>query len=415
MRLRNWQDECIYAALTSFNNGKKHFLTLATPGAGKTLMASILAKKMYEQGKIDLIICFSPSSVVSSDFSDSLSYHFNAHFDGSIGALGNSLTYQSLATLNSRTWELFNKYRVFVIFDEIHHCAGSSIHNANSWGAPIINSIKEKAAYSISLTGTPWRSDCLPIALSTYSAVSGKVECDYVYGLKSAIRDGVCRVPQIIALDNDNITVKTSDETLVYNSFLELLSKKMINFTDIVTNPLIVEQLLSRAIKKLNELRYINSSSGGVVIASSIAHAQKISAIMARKFNIEATIVTSNEFKPNNIIKQFRNNKSKWLISVGMVSEGTNIPRLQVCCNLTNIKTEMYFRQILGRILRVTNSPNQEAFMFMLAEPKLIEYAHRIAQDIPEQLDKVKTFNLDIEASENIYLETSELALENKV
>ena len=78
-----------------------------------------------------------------------------------------------------------------------------------------------------------------------------------------------------------------------------------------------------------------------------------------------------------------------------MVSEGTNIPRLQVCCNLTNVTTEMYFRQIFGRVLRKTDSPNQDAFMFMPAEPKLIEYAKRMVQDIPDELAKVKVVKMN--------------------
>ena len=50
----------------------------------------------------------------------------------------------------------------------------------------------------------------------------------------------------------------------------------------------------------------------------------------------------------------------------------------------------MHFRQILGRILRRTDAPNQEAFLFMPAEPKLVEYAYRVAQDVPEEAGVVK-------------------------
>ena len=48
MKLRNWQSECIYLALDKYTSGKKHFLALATPGAGKTYMASALADKMLK-------------------------------------------------------------------------------------------------------------------------------------------------------------------------------------------------------------------------------------------------------------------------------------------------------------------------------------------------------------------------------
>jgi hypothetical protein len=43
----------------------------------------------------------------------------------------------------------------------------------------------------------------------------------------------------------------------------------------------------------------------------------------------------------------------------------------------------LYFRQILGRILRSTGIENDEGFLFMPAEPNLVEYAERIIEDIP--------------------------------
>lgn len=397
MKLRNWQSECINSAISKYKNLQKHFLTLATPGAGKTHMASVLAKKLHALGLVDLVICFSPSSVVSSDFSESLVEQFGTHFDGTIGALGDSFTYQKLTSIPDRTWRLFDQYRVFVIFDEIHHCAGSSELDANAWGASIIEKIKDKSAYTIALTGTPWRSDSLPIALSEYCKKSGKVICDYIYGLKQAVLDNVCRIPQIVAVDNDRVTITNDGEKQSFNSFSDLLSQNVIPYSDIVQNEQVAEQLLNKAIDKLFEIRMINRNAGGLVVTSSIIHARNIKRIMSRVFGIDAIIVTSDENKPNTIIKQFRKSKDMWLISVGMVSEGTNIPRLQVCCNLTNVKTEMYFRQILGRILRKTDSPNQDAYMFIPAEPNLVEYAYRVAQDIPDGLSQVKFINMDEE------------------
>jgi len=395
MELRNWQSECINLAISKYDEHVKHFLALATPGAGKTYMASVLAKQLFELNKIDLILCFSPSSIVSNDFNYALSKQFNRRFDGSIGALGNSYTYQGLSSLGYEVWGLFERYRIFVIFDEIHHCAGSNIHNANSWGESIITKIKDKAAYTIALTGTPWRSDALPISLAEYSDGLGQVSCNYTYGLKAAIKDKVCRVPSIIVLDNDNITVAQAGDVTYYSSFFELLSQSIISYSEIVRNESVIEQLLAKADSKLNSLRLVNHNAGGLIVASSISHAWKIQTVLKRVLGEVAYVVTSDENSPNKIIEKFRNSTNKWIISVGMISEGTNIPRLQVCCYLSNIKTEMYFRQVLGRILRFTRSKNQEALLFMPAEPKLVEYAHRVSQDIPQGLADVKFFNMD--------------------
>lgn len=207
MQLRRWQFECISKALYKFSNADNHFLCLATPGAGKTVMASVLAKKLLEKNKIDLILCFSPSLIVSSDFEKSLASHTNARMDGLLGSKGRSLTYQAMLHLDDTFWKLFDSNRIFVIFDEIHHCAGGEFGSANAWGQKIILNIQGRAAFTLALTGTPWRSDQIPIVLSRY-CIQKKIHCDYAYGLMQAITDNVCRAPKITLIDNDRVWVK---------------------------------------------------------------------------------------------------------------------------------------------------------------------------------------------------------------
>ena len=396
MQLREWQEECIEAAYNKYLSGSKHFLALATPGAGKTHMASSLAEKLIEYDMIDLVICFAPSTIVANDFEEILSMKLNARFDGLYGSAGLSSTYQNLQYIDDSFWKLFKRFRVLVIFDEIHHCSGSSIESGNAWGEKIIEHIQDQATYTIALTGTPWRSDKAPIVLSNYCSKTHKIICDYRYGLKEAITDNVCRMPQIIAIDNDQITVTKNDEQESYNSFLDLFSQSVLPFKEIIENDVVIEQLLTRANKKLQCIRKSNPNAGGLIIASSVNHANQIHSILKDKIGKNATIVTYKEDMPSEIIRDYRISNEEWIISVGMISEGTNIPRLQVCCHLTNIKTEMHYRQILGRILRVTKSQDQTAVLYMLVEPKLVEYAYRVSQDIPDAVDIVQLETFDM-------------------
>lgn len=390
MKLRKWQAECIEIALTNYTRDISHFLALATPGAGKTIMASELAQQLLNNKLVDLVICFSPSSLVAKDFGESLQKVTQMQFDGKMGAKGNSITYQSLQYLDESFWQLFNRFKVFVIFDEIHHCAGSNLDNANAWGQQIILNIQNKAKYTLALTGTPWRSDEAPIVLSNYLQPTNKISCDYIYGLSDALRDNVCRIPQIIAVDNSNISLVNGEETKVFNSLKSLLNQSTAPYQGIIENEKVIKYIISSAHKKLKSIRTFNPDAAGLIVASSVEHATKIAALMKAYLNEKSTVVTYRENDPTAAIQQFRHSTNKWIISVGMISEGTNIPRLQVCCHLTNIKTEMHFRQILGRILRVTGSANQEAIMYIPAEPKLLEYAYRVKEDVPFEADVVK-------------------------
>ncbi|WP_282111207.1 DEAD/DEAH box helicase [Shewanella algicola] len=399
MKLRKWQAECIDQALKKYEQGESHFLALATPGAGKTIMASALTKRMLERDLVDVVLCFSPSATVCIDFCETLEMVVGERFDGLLGARGRSMTYQSMKFLDYNFWQLFDSFRVFVIFDEIHHCAGSSIENANAWGEQVIFNIQNRATHTLSLTGTPWRSDTSPIVLSQYCSDLYKIHCDYVYGLAEAIRDGVCRVPQIIAIDNDNISLKEHNDSKSFTSFTELLSQSVCRYLDVVHDEKVIRHLIELASCRLEDLRIVNPNAGGLIIASSVEHANQILEIMHCYFGETAIVITYREDAPTSLIHQFRNCTSKWVISVGMISEGTNIPRLQVCCHLTNIKTEMHYRQILGRILRRTDNTNPKAYLYMPAEPKLVEYAYRIAQDIPDEADIVKLEKMTDEIS----------------
>ncbi len=74
-----------------------------------------------------------------------------------------------------------------------------------------------------------------------------------------------------------------------------------------------------------------------------------------------------------------------------MVSEGTDIPRLRVCSHLSLIRTELFFRQVLGRVLRlIPGIDNQKGWLFSFAEPSLVEYAKRLQQDIPDNVFKIE-------------------------
>lgn len=80
-------------------------------------MSTELAAELYESGKIDFILCFTPSISVSNGFHKALTYRFKRRFDGRVGAIGGTYTYQSMAHLDDEFWEIFDHHKVLVIFE----------------------------------------------------------------------------------------------------------------------------------------------------------------------------------------------------------------------------------------------------------------------------------------------------------
>lgn len=383
--LRDWQQACLNKAKEHYADISKHFLCLATPGAGKTVLAAEVAAYLFETNQIDFVLCFSPSITVADGVKNTFSHRLNCNFDGVIGSIGCSYTYQNMRFFNEDYWNIIKNNRVLVVFDEIHHCAGTSLDDANAWGQDIVLNIQEQAAFTLALTGTPWRSDLMPIALANYSDPENKIQCDYTYSLQQAVKDGVCRNPKIVLIDNEENSVTTQDqETKVFNSLRDLLKDPSISYQDLICHEVVIRYILEKSCNKLAEIRQFNSDAGGLIVASSVEHAQQILKMLTEELQQTAVIVTYKEPNATDRIKHFRFCNTQWIVSVGMVAEGCDIPRLQVFCHLSRVKTELYFRQVLGRILRVNQSVNQEAWLFTFAEEKLSIFANRIDQELPD-------------------------------
>ena len=381
--LRYWQTECSERAIEKYSTAHNHFFCQATPGAGKTVLAANIASRLLQNDMIDLVLCFSPSLTVADGMKKTFSKTLKCTFSGGLGTIGRSLTYQSIQFLDDDFWETLSNFRVFVVFDEIHHCSGSETGAANVWGQQILTKIQGLATYTLAMSGTPWRSDSLPIVMAGYSAPDGKLLVDYQYSLKQAIADKVCRSPKIVLVDNEHLTVTNDEDKQSFPSILEMLKQTKTSYQSVLHNQEAMEHLLDLGCKKLAELRSLIHNAGGLVVASSVEHAQKIKKVLSEKYAQTVSIVTYRHEEPLAEIDRFRNDDTQWIVSVGMISEGTDIPRLQVCCHMSSVKTELYFRQVLGRILRVNGLEDQHAWLFTFAEQNLIEFSEQLEQDIP--------------------------------
>ena len=390
--LRDWQNECINLALKHFTS-TPHFFCQATPGAGKTRMAAELASRLLSQDKIDLVLCFAPSCQVVEGFRTTFATLLGRRLDGQIGAVGAAFTYQAMEYRDEGFWQLFDNYRVLVVFDEIHHCAGQDPILSNAWGQQILHRIQDRAAFTLALSGTPWRSDDRAIALARYSSPEGHLICDYRYGLREAIADGVCRSPRIVLLDNQKVKLTeelgTESNVRMFPSIAKLLGESPVTYEELLRHDEVIDQLLNLGCSKLEELRLVKPNAAGLVVATDIEHAQQISLALDARGEA-CRIVTNKISDAQQVINAFRESNCRWIVAVGMISEGTDIPRLQVCCYLSRIRTELHYRQVLGRVLRRIGESDDQAWLFMLAESTLQRLAGRIADDLPDDLAVLK-------------------------
>ena len=382
--LRPWQIYAVDAIITDFMHDKRHFFCLAATATGKTIMSAEAAKQLLNSGMIDKVLCFCPSNEIKAGIKRSFKNYLGRSMDGSLDAVGDVHTYQGMLTIADDFWSLMDNQKVLVIFDEIHHCAGTNFSKHNSWGSYILKMIAQKSRFTLCLSGTPWRSDKLPITTALYDA-NNELTCDYSYGLSEAINDGICRKPTIVLIDNKNVRVQLNDNNeKTFTSISQALRESPLVYSQILEHLLAQRFILKQSVLKLNAIRQINPTAGGIVVASSVDHAEKLAKLLMDEFHQSVVVVSYLHPNATDTIQAFREGDVKWIVSVGMISEGTDIPRCQVLCHLSNIRTEMHFRQILGRILRINDAENQEAWLYTFSEPSLVDYSKGLQIDVPE-------------------------------
>ncbi len=89
----------------------------------------------------------------------------------------------------------------------------------------------------------------------------------------------------------------------------------------------------------------------------------------------------------------------RWIVAVGMVSEGEDIPRLAVAVYATVRRTELFFRQAIGRVVRRrTRDPDDlNATVYLPADPTLVAFAHRVELELRHELRDSDPDALDVE------------------
>jgi superfamily II DNA or RNA helicase len=119
--------------------------------------------------------------------------------------------------------------------------------------------------------------------------------------------------------------------------------------------------------------------AGGLVIASDQDHARAIAARLGSVCGEQPELVMSDEPGASRRIADFAASDRRWLVSVLMVSEGVDIPRLRVGVYATAARTELFFRQVVGRFIRATPKPRRQmSYLLMPADSRLKALAREI-------------------------------------
>lgn len=386
--LRPWQR----AAFELFRaSPDPDFLAVATPGAGKTTFALTCARAQLAEWALDgsarRLVIVAPTSHLKVQWSlaaHRLGLQLDPDWAPGQGIArdvhGIVTTYQQVATGTAAEKLRGIAAEGMVILDEVHHAG-----DERAWGDGI-QSAFELAARRLSLSGTPFRSDSSKIPFVRYDATAegDLAHAHYTYGYADALRDGGVVRPVYFPRVDGQMEWSTPSGDVLRATFGDVLARDQVSArlrTALSLDGDWIVTVLGQAHDRLRQIRREHPDAGGLVIATDQEHAQGIARLLRNRFDTAAEVVVSDDPTASRKIADFSGNDRPWLVSVRMVSEGVDIPRLRVGVYATTTATELFFRQAVGRFVRwQAGRTTQKAYVYVPDDPRLRNHAFQIAE-----------------------------------
>jgi len=393
MMPRGWQKK----AFNAFK-AEGRFLLDATPGSGKTIFSGLCAQHLIHEHAVDFVVCVVPTSALKGDREAGFLGDYNKvgvqlttvlkdsrpapkDFDGAV------ICYQQLPNI-VKTFESWakNGQRLFFVFDEIHHASSKNI-----WGSAT-DRCGAIATKVLAMTGTPFRGDYQKISFVNYNG-DGKCVADYSYSYREAVRDSVCR--EILFMHDDGIAEyeKRVSEGKIIIEKTRISESNDYNSGKVAAtifkhDSLWLKSVLEKADASLNQYRISDADAGGLIICrpgeddNDDKHLMNVARTLRNITGEMPIVITHEDLDANLKIEQFRSSGAKWICAVRKISEGVDIKRLRVLVMANYTTTELLFRQMVGRIVRVEDkNANEDATVFMAKFPMLVEWGRTIADE----------------------------------
>lgn len=433
----------------------------AVTGAGKTTLGAEVAVQKVTKGEVDLVIVLTPSDPTRKGWLDKFNEFpgVNAEADKDALAEDTNVWVSTYSGWKPFHTELKNRLKagqsVLAVFDEYHHAEHSA-----EWGKPV-NSIGATSKHALFLSGTPWRREGKIALLADatnwkgepYYAddETGRVQADITWtyaddlaspnGERATVPAIFDFVPSTAKSEGGVVDVLYDappttrilatgeevpytpeeieawyDEARVYD---RPLGKHFYIEDSRLLNNQTIQRILTLAATRLEESRRRIHNAGGpkdasvmLVVCKSIPDAKSIADYIQEQMQLSCEVITSEDARSSDKLEAIKEQckiysakKPDVIVSVGMISEGVDIPQIKVIAYMSAILTLLYIIQVAGRAFRRMRWNNAwldkhdvhdtPAYIIAPGHPKLMYVAKKIEKQIEEALGISKIEKVD--------------------
>lgn len=418
---RDWQVECLdqyqFSVASWLERSKSNgaainqlrYCIYSAVASGKTKASALIASYLLNSKYIDMIVVVVPNRSISVKTREEYRKHFGIdlvrfhkgkHKDG-LPRLkqGYILTYAHLMQEPDLHRRICGP-NTLVIFDEVHHLGDSS-----TWGAAAQEAFG-RTHFVVSLTGTPYRSDNTLIPFVAYEDTETeglrRFRPDFAYSLGRAIIEGVCREP-VFVWSNGTVEIRppgmsgtvtvTFKDTNIKGQMASLRLSGAVKYPSPARKRMLQLALERCRLEGRKVIIFVGGDTEGETTPTIDATEYLPSELEELGITPdEFDVVTGDDPEAQTKIREFGPSKKWILVSINMVSEGTDIPELSAAIFLTSITAKQTTIQRIGRVLRYFLGSHPAALIFMFEDPEHLDVAANIRKEIEieTQLSKAR-------------------------
>jgi superfamily II DNA or RNA helicase len=441
VKLRKWQAKATETAFINYSKGRKLFVTEACTGAGKTRHGVETAVELMKSKSVDLVIVLTPSIATRSGWKDAFNKaraslpEIRVTDDNEFPVDTNVwvTTYSGYEAAQKALATAPVRLGVFTVVDEYHHAEQDA-----AWGIAV-EALGGLAKHALFLSGTPWKQSGFCPLLVSQSNIHGKpyydsgdirVSPDFVHDYSKDLIAGEDRathwvafklLPSIFTYENENqekfelpdLENMSNQERLEWEEKAAKdktpLGKHVKIKDNMLTGRSNAKELLSESIALLAKCRADTYQACGqrdlpimLVVAQNVKAARSLADYIEEIHELKTVVIVSEDQRSHEVLEKTRTqcadnspDKPDVIVSVGMISEGVDIPQIKVIAYLSAVLTTLYLVQVIGRALRRMFVPTRKGFadshasqitahFVAIAHPKICYVASRIEQQMSD-------------------------------